>query len=176
MARSQYFSFLIASLALVSFVAVGCDSGTQEPDAPAAKPMKIENSAASAPATTDDSGNVEFSASRYPADLPEGVTAAIPELFSKEFPLYPGSAPALGRGIDVEGRPMAALQLLSMDAPEKVYSYYREELENTGWVIEDREDFKGKNAISVSKGDCRASMFVAPTDDGGSDIFLMSEC
>jgi hypothetical protein len=178
MARSQNFSLLIATLALTSLIAAGCDSGTQEPDAPAAEPMKIENSAAptAGAESTGDSGSSEFAASRYPTELAEGVTAAVPDNFAKEFPIYPGSAPAQGRGVEVEGVPMAALQLLTMDPPEKVFGFYREQLQSSGWEIEDKEEFKGKTAISASKGKCKASMFVTPTDDGGSDIFLISEC
>ncbi|MEO1936284.1 MAG: hypothetical protein ABGX04_16015 [Myxococcales bacterium] len=169
MARSQNLSFLIATLALTSLIAAGCDSGTQEPDAPADAPMKIENAAA-------PSGSVEFAASRYPTELPEGVSAAVPDNFPKEFPIYPGSAPAQGRGVEVEGVPMAALQLLTMDPPEKVFGFYREQLEGAGWELEDKEEYKGKNAISATRGKCKASMFVSPTDDGGSDIYLVSEC
>jgi hypothetical protein len=175
MARSQKFLFLIATLALISLVATGCDSGTQEPDAPAAEPMKIENSAAPS-ANADSTGSIEFPASRYPPDLPEGVIAAVPDNFPKEFPIYPGSAPAQGRGVEVEGVPMAALQLLTMDPPETVYDFYRERLKSAGWEIEEKEEFKGKHAISANKGKCTATMLVAPTDDGGSDIYLVSEC
>ena len=71
---------------------------------------------------------------------------------------------------------MSALQLLTMDPPETVYEFYREKFEGGGWEIEDREDFRGKNAISASNGKCKASILVAPTDDGGSDVFIISEC
>lgn len=173
MARSHTFSFLIVSLAVTGLLAVACDSGTQEPDAPTPEPLKIEESGAPSAVDVGESG---FPASRYPADLPEGVVAAVPDNFPEELPLYPGSAPAQGRGVDVEGVPMSALQLLTMDPPETVYEFYREKFESDGWEIEDRESFRGKNAISATNGKCKASMLVTPTEDGGSDIFLITEC
>ena len=173
MARSQKLSFLIVSLALTGLLATACDSGTQEPDAPTPEPLKVEESAAANAVDVSESG---YPASRYPADLPEGVIAAVPDNFPEELPLYPGSAPAQGRGVDVEGVPMAALQLLTMDPPETVYEFYREKFQADGWEIEDRENFRGKNAISATNGKCKASMLVTPTEDGGSDIFLITEC
>ena len=174
MARSQPYPFLIiVSLALTGLLAVACDSGTQEPEAPTPAPLKIEDSSA---ANTDAAGEVVFPASRYPTGMAEDASASVPDTFPEELPLYPGSAPAQGRGVDIEGVPMAALQLLTMDPPNTVYDFYREKLETSGWEIEDREDFKGKNAISFSNGSCKGSMLVTPTDDGGSDIFLITEC
>jgi hypothetical protein len=173
MARSHRISFLIVSLALIGLLAAACDSGTQEPDAPKPEPLEVEDSAPTNAVDVSESG---FPASRYPTDLADGVSPSVPDNFPAELPLYPGSAPAQGRGVDVEGVPMAALQLLTMDPPETVYEFYRDRLQNDGWEIEDREEFRGKNAISASNGKCKASMFVTPTDDGGSDIFLVTEC
>ncbi len=173
MARIERISFLIVSLAMTGLLAAACDSGTQEPDAPAAEPLNIEQSGAAENVDVSESG---FPESRYPENIPEGVRGTVPDNFPQELPLYPGSAPAQGRGVDVEGVPMAALQLLTMDPPETVYEFYRENLERDGWEIEDREDFRGKNAISASNGKCKASMLVTPTEDGGSDIFLITEC
>ena len=175
MARSQNFFSIIASLALTSLLAIACDSGTQEPDAPTAEPVQSEESSATNPTAADTSGS-EFAASRYPTDLPEGVTSALPDNLPEDFPLYPGSAPAQGRGVEVEGVEMSALQLLTMDPPEAVYEFYREKFQSEGWEIEDNESLRGKNAISASNGKCKASVLVAPTEDGGSDIFLISEC
>jgi hypothetical protein len=173
MARSYRISFLIVSLALIGLLAAACDSGTQEPDAPTPEPLKVQESAPTDGVDMSESG---FPASRYPSDLPDGANPSVPDNFPDELPLYPGSAPAQGRGVDVEGVPMAALQLLTMDPPETVYDFYREKFQNDGWEIEDRESFRGKNAISASNGKCKASMLVTPTEDGGSDIFLITEC
>jgi hypothetical protein len=178
MARSTQltrFASLIVALAVAGLLSVACDSGTEEPDAPTPAPLEIEDSAPT-DAKTDPILDSGFAASRYPSDLPEGVLATVPDNFPKDLPLYPGSAPAQGRGVEVEGVPMAALQLLTMDPPETVYDFYREKLQTEGWEIEDREEFRGKNAISASNGKCKASMLVTPTEDGGSDIFLISEC
>jgi hypothetical protein len=65
---------------------------------------------------------------------------------------------------------------MSLDPPDKVFAFYKDELERQGWTIEEREGFAEKNAITAHKGDCRASMLAAPTSDGGSDIFLISDC
>ena len=173
MARAHRISFLIVSVVMAGLLAMACDSGTQEPDAPTPEPLKVEQSGGGETVDVSESG---YPASRYPSDLPEGVLGTIPDTFPKDLPLYPGSAPAQGRGVDVEGVPMAALQLLTMDPPETVYEFYREKFSIDGWEIEDNEAFRGKNAISASNGKCKASMLVAPTEDGGSDIFLITEC
>ena len=174
MARSHKFSFLLVSLALTGLLSTACDSGVQEPDAPAGEAMGVEDSSADSAATAEAT-DTEFAASRYP-ELPEGVAAAVPDNFPTELPLYPGAEPAQGRGVEVEGVPMSALQLLTMDPPEKVFEFYTEKLQSDGWEIEDNERFRGKNALSFTNGSCKGSMLVAPTEDGGSDIFLITEC
>ena len=182
MDRLRNFSLLIVTFAITGFLSVACDSGTQEPEAPATKPMDIEHSAGDAGATAGESEAMmskvrQFDAERYPAELPEGVTAAIPDNFPKEFPIYPGSEPSQGRGVEVDGVPMSAVQLLSNDSPAQVFEFYLDELVEDGWEIQDNEAFQGKTAVTATKGKCTATMFAAPTDAGsGSDIFVVTEC
>ncbi|MBY0396599.1 MAG: hypothetical protein K2X91_09055, partial [Thermoleophilia bacterium] len=107
---------IAASAALVLAVA-GCDSGTQEPAAPtpaapeaAPEAAPTDESAATPPAAAKREGDID--SSRFPTDLPEGITAAVPENFPSDVPIYPGAQPAQGKGIDIEGSPQAAVQLL----------------------------------------------------------------
>ncbi len=172
MRRLRTNSFLILVVALVGLLAVACDSGTQEPAAPT--PSAPDSAAAKA--VGDTAAAPTFPESRYPTDLPEGVRGVIPDSFPKGIPIYPGSAPAQGRGAEMDGVPMAAVQLLTMDPPEKVVEFYRKKMSADGWVIDESEKFRGKNAIAASNGECKASLLVAPTEDGGSDIFVITEC
>jgi len=181
MDRSRSIAPIVLSLALAALLSAACDSGTQEPAAPAEEAMPSTSSegdeAAAAPSQAEvDEKIAAIPESRYIKDLPEGVEAAIPENLPKDLPVYPGSAPAQGKGVELEGKPMAAVQLLTIDSPDEVYAYYVEKLEVEGWTIEDRPEMSGKNALAASKGECKATLLVAPAEEGGSDIFLVSEC
>jgi len=167
MHRSRKFSSLAAVLAMTCVFTVACDSGTQEPAAPAD----------SVPATSDDgTGSLDDAAPPSPTELPEGSAAAIPGEFPDEVPIYPGSLPAQGKGLVSDGVPMAAVQLKTTDSPKKVYDFYLDKLMREGWTIEEREGLEGKNAISATNGKCTATVLAAPSEDGGSSIFLLTEC
>jgi len=160
MDRSRKFCSLIAALALAGFIAVACDSGTQEPDAPDH----------SAPGEAADSQNA-------PVPLPtDGQVATIPETFAEEVPIYPGSVPAIGKGAVVDGVSMAGVQLQSSDDSETVYDFYAEKFSRDGWTIEKRDDVSNNNAISATNGKCTALMLAAPDGAGGTSIFLVTEC
>ena len=165
MNRSRKLSLLIASVVMASVFTVACDSGTQEPAAPdTSTPLQ------------GDAADTQSEASAVPTELPEGVTAAIPEEFPNEIPIYPGSVPAQGKGAVSEGVQMAALQLQSSDAPEKIFEFYMDKLSGEGWSIKTREDPSGNNSISATKGDCTAIVLAATNDDGGSRIFVLTKC
>jgi hypothetical protein len=166
--------FLVAGL-----LALGCSSGTEEPEAPtpeaAVETTPADDSAAATPQAETGKHPSGFDASRFPTDLPEGITAEIPYNFPKDIPIYPGSAPAQGKGAEVEGVPMSALQLVTGDPPTDAFEFYRNKLESEGWTIERAEDLGRNAAISASQGERRTSILIAPSSDGGSDIFVVSE-
>jgi len=172
MDRLRHFAFLITGLALVGLLATACDSGTQEPAAPASS-----DDTAAPQAAGDTSGRTadEIPDERL-STLPEGAVGEIPDNFPDDVAIYPGSVPAQGKGAEVEGAPISALQLMSLDPPDTVYEFYVDKLENEGWTIEDREGFAERRAITATKGNCKASVLAAPTADGGTDIFLITEC
>ncbi len=180
MDRSRRIAPVIMSLALAALLSAACDSGTQEPAAPTeASPAHSSSADEDASATTQAEVEEKIAAipeSRYVKDLPEGVEAAIPDNLPKDLPIYPGSAPAQGKGTEIEGRPMAAVQLLTIDSPDEVFGYYKETLEVQGWTLEDRPELSGKQALAATKGGCKATLLVAPAEGGGSDIFMVSEC
>ena len=181
MDRSRSIAPILLSLALTALLSVACDSGTQEPAAPTEEAMPSTSSggdeAADAPSQAEiDEKIAAIPESRYVKDLPEGVEAAIPDNLPKDLPIYPGSAPAQGKGAELEGKPLAAVQLLTVDSPDEVYGYYVDKLAVEGWVIEDRPELSGKNALAATKGGCKATLLVAPAEEGGSDIFMVSEC
>lgn len=164
MDRYQKFSFLLAALAMACLFAVACDSGTQEPAAP-------DNAMPIAPGDVTDSHS-----DATPTELLEGRTAGIPEEFPDEVPIYPGSIMSQGKGGVSDGVPMAAVQLQTGDAPKKVYDFYLNKFRSDGWTIEDREGFEGKNAVSATNGKCTATMIAIPNEEGGTDIFVVTEC
>jgi hypothetical protein len=110
------------------------------------------------------------------AGLAEGSTATIPEEFSKDVPMYPGALASQGKGAVSDGSPMAAVQLQTTDTPREVYDFYVEQLSKDGWTIQEQEGLEGKNAVSATKGKCTATMMAAPSEDGGTQIFLLTEC
>ena len=169
MNRSRKLTFLIAALVMAGVFTVACDSGTQEPAAPdGSKPLT--------PGDATDSQSDSTPSSTLPTDLPEGAVATIPEAFPDEVPIYPGSVPAQGRGTVSDGVPMAAVQLQTSDTPEEVFDFYTDKLSQDGWTIEDRGGLEGQNAVSATNGTCRATMLAAPAENGGTTIFLITEC
>jgi hypothetical protein len=163
MDRYQKFSFLIAALAMACLFGVACDSGTQEPAAP-------DNAMPIAP------GDAQSDTTPAPTQLPEGSTVDLPEEFPSEVPIYPGSVTSQGRGAVSEGVPMAAVQLQTSDAPEKVYDFYLNKFSSDGWTIEDHEGFEGKNAVSATNGKCTATMMAVLNEEGSTNIIVMTEC
>lgn len=168
MDRFRNFSLLNATLclAMAGVFAVACDSGTQEPDAP--------DHSSSDEATNPQSDAQSQSGS--PAESAEASRAAVPDEFPSEVPIYPGAVPSQGKGFVSEGVPMAAVQFQTKDTPQRVFDFYTDELSRAGWTIEKRDGFKGKNAIAATKGKCTATMLAAPSEDGGTDIFMVTEC
>jgi hypothetical protein len=164
-------TLLLAGLCAAALITSGCDSGMPEPGADTtADTAEARPADAMAERPPDEIGAERLES------LPKGVKAEIPEDFPDDVAIYPGSVTAQGKGGKIDGAPTAALQLMSLDPPDKVFAFYKDELERQGWTIEEREGFAEKNAITAHKGDCRASMLAAPTSDGGSDIFLISDC
>lgn len=147
MDRLRQFAFMIAGLALIGLLATACDSGTQEPAAPAAPD---ETASPQDAADTSSRPADEIPEERL-SNLPEGAVGEIPDNFPQDVAIYPGSVPAQGKGTEVEGAPISALQLMSMDPPETVYEFYVDKLENDGWTIEEREGFAERRAITATK-------------------------
>lgn len=171
MARARNLVVLILALAVAGLVSAACDSGTQEPEAPADARVAVPNAEDSQRAPD------QIDPSRFP-ELVEGVVAAVPEVFPGNLPLYPGAVPAQGKGAVIEGAPMAAVQLLSNDEPAVVHKFYGGKLAEDGWTLEEVPELTRNNVISATKDKCKASILVAPVDagGGGSDIFLIVEC
>lgn len=163
MHRSRKLSLLIATVVLAGLFAVACDSGTQEPDAPdTAMPL--------------ESGDATDAQATPQMATPEGEAADIPEEFPNDLPMYPGAVAAQSKGAVADGVPMAAVQLQSDDSPKEVYDFYMEKFEREGWTIETREGFEGRNAVSATNGECSATMLAAPNEEGGTSIFVFTEC
>jgi hypothetical protein len=173
MDRLRRLALLITSLAMAGVFATACDSGTDEPAAPDTPDTSTTQTAVDHSTTRPPD---EIPESRIPTDLPEGIAAEIPENFPDEVPIYPGAVPARGKGAEVDGTPLAAVHLMSLDSPEQVFGFYRDKLESDGWTILDREGDAERNAIMASKGKCRVNVLAAPSDDGGSNIIVVTKC
>ena len=168
-------------IALLSIVGLtGCDSGTQEPDAPAAEATEfgaapVPEQAEDTSATRAQPGDGSIAADRFPSEMPAGFKAEIPATLPSNVPIYPGATPALGSGGNVGNSARAGVQLLSNDPPSKVFDHYKAELEAGGWEIGEAQNAAGMTTISASNGGSNMVLFVQPSADGGSDIFVVTE-
>lgn len=162
----------IGAMILFFALATGCDSGVEEPAPPA--------DSAAAPQAAQDRGDVrppdDIPESRIPKNLPEGVAAAIPDNFPEEVPIYPGSVPARGKGADIDGVPVSAVQLMSNDDADTVMDYYVESLEGEGWSVETTDGMGGTRRIAASREGCRIRVLTAPAEEGGTNIIVVTEC
>lgn len=184
MNRIQSTKSTLVTLGLVAalmVLAAGCNSGTEEPAAPAPE-MPTPSETPSASSGTDDAAaptpfpKTEIDDSRFPKELPPGVAAEIPTNFPSELPVYPNAAPAQGRGGNVDGKEFSAVQLVSNDTPSEARSFYERELASKGWSIDKAEDRGVASSIAASRGGCKVSIMITPAEGGGSDIFNVSEC
>ena len=94
--RPSLFGFatpiLLATFFAIALLALACDSGTQEPAAPTPAVPEATGDAGAAP---DGSGAApvplaregQIDSSRFPTELPEGVTAAVPDNFPSDIPI-----------------------------------------------------------------------------------------
>jgi hypothetical protein len=167
------------SIALLTLVALtGCDSGTQEPDAPESAATEfgaVPEAPAGASEPREQPGDGSIAANRFLAEMPEGFEAAIPSNFPRSLPIYPGAAPAIGSGGNVGDSSRAGVQLLSNDAPNDVFNFYEKELGLNGWKIDNASSEGGFRSITASNGESLMTLFITPSADGGSDVFVVAE-
>jgi len=176
MDRSRPFLSLFAALILTGWLAAACDSGTQEPAAPEGSDTAASVTAGKAPMGVPGADKTPIPASRFPKDLADGVTAGIPDNFPEELPIYPGSQPAQGKQAELHGVEQSAVQLLTVDPPEMVFDFYMKKLEADGWKLTNPREIGPGGAVTASNGACNTTLLVGPAKEGGSDIFLISEC
>jgi hypothetical protein len=171
---------LATAFVAIALFALACDSGTQEPAAPT--PAAPEATEGAASPSDDASGNAPaaregaIDSARFPTELPEGVTAAVPDNFPTDVPLYPGAQAAQGKGIEIEGSPQSAVQFLTNDAYGDVHRFYTEQLTSKGWTIDEDSENEMSATIRASKDNCKADVLVTPAEGGGSDIFVVTAC
>ena len=174
--RPGWAMVLALASALVVF-SIGCDSGTQEPDAPempAPETSAGASGSAAAPVPMPADGSI--APERFPTDLPEGMAAEVPANLPSSIPIYPGSQPARGRGGErPDGLEVAGVQLLSNDAVPEVFAYYEGELKANGWDITEANNDGLMASISATNGKTKAALFIATSPKGGTDIFVLSE-
>ena len=127
-----------------------------------------------APVETPTDGSI--AAERFPAELPEGITAEIPYNFPANVPIYPGAQPAQGRGAELDGAPVSGVQLLSNDSPAQIFGFYQDELTKNGWEVTESKNDPMASSITATNGDCTTAVFITVSPQGGSDIFLINEC
>jgi len=180
MDRIRHYLILAFALPLICAIAIGCNTGTEEPDAPRDEATSDTTSGTdSSAATSADEARPpdEIDPSRFP-EVPEGAEAALPSNFPSDLPVYPGSVPAQGRGVKDDGGDIAGVQLLTNDTPDQAYNFYYDQLEASGWGILTRADEEdGQKSITVEKDGCKAIfMFVGSESGTGTDIFTVSSC
>jgi hypothetical protein len=169
---------MASAFAFVGFAAA-CDSGTQEPDAPAesseygaAPPADSPSAAATAPEIPRDGS---IAAERFPEKLPDGITAEVPHNFPSSIPIYPGAQAAQGKGADDAGSALSGLQLLSNDPPTQIYAFYEDELKSKGWEITESSNDNLVSSITATNGSLKTAVFIQASPMGGSDIFIINE-
>ena len=177
MARSRILSFNVSRsfaaalpITILAVALTGCDSGTQEPDAPAAEATEYSAPAAPNAAEAADAAADSASASE-PMELPEGFEAAIPPNFPSNVPVFPGATATLGRGGNVDGSERSGVQLAADASPTEVLSYYEAELAANGWTIGESNGM----SISATNGDSEMMLFVSPSATGGSEVYMVTE-
>jgi len=184
MDRIRTYLILALTLPLIGAIAVGCNTGTEEPDAPQNEAPADTNSGMDTGADTsgDSSADAsrppdEIDPSRFP-ELPDGAEAAVPANFPSDLPVYPGSVPAQGRGAKDEGGDIAGVQLLTNDSPDEAYNYYHDQLEASGWgIVTANEEEDAQKSITVEKDGCKAIfMFISSDSGSGTDIYTVSNC
>jgi hypothetical protein len=181
--RPNTLRLLVTALAFsLVGLAVACDSGTQEPDAP--KPSTEFGAAPSAGSTPKPAPTAaaqpprdgSIAPERFPTELPDGITAEIPDNFPSSIPIYPGAQAAQGKGAEVNGSPVSGVQLLSNDSPGEIFAFYEEQLKANGWDITESQNDQMSSSITATKGGCKAALFIQASPQGGSDIFVINEC
>ncbi len=182
MDRIRTYMILAFTLPLIGALAVGCNTGTEEPDAPKSE---AATEAADAPEGTSDADTDAAETTRPPDDidpsrfvqLEDGVVAAVPDNYLEDLPLYPGAVPSHGRGASDDDGEISGFQLLTNDSPDQAFSYYRDELESKGWDIRNADEESNKMAIAVTKDNCKAIFMFVPSETGtGTDIVTISSC
>lgn len=169
---------LLAAISLMGLA--GCESGTQEPDAPAAE--AVEFGAAPTPGGSEAPAAESTESAAAPAPpsgesiaLPEGAERAIPANFPSSLPIYPGATPQIGMGGEVNGGQRSGVQLDSNDSPADVLAFYESNLPQEGWEIADSGDLGIGQSITASNGSTTMVLFVQERPDGGSTVMLLSE-
>ena len=176
MDRIRTWNFPLVTLLVIASIAigaVGCNSGSEEPDAP--KPDPIPSGPAPSGSNSAATKPDEIDPSRFP-ELAEGMVAAVPDNFPTDLPVYPGAVAAQGKSASADGSEMAAVQFLSNDEPEAAYAAYVRDLESKGWKPDPNAAPRNNNSIEVMKGNCKATVLFAPGEKGGTDIFTISDC
>lgn len=165
---------LLAPVAL--FGLAGCESGTEEPEAPPAEPIEFgATPAEELPAGETPAASTSEDGTSLPFELPEGAVAAIPDNFPSSLPVYPNAKPAVGMGGEVNGGQRSGVQLMSPDAPADILAYYETNLPQQGWDIQETADIGTGKSISATDGSTTLLLFVADGPDGESIVYMMTE-
>lgn len=174
---------LIAACVALALAVLGCDSGTQEPEAPAPTPAATEATDQAAPAAEESAAapaggkrEGDIDPARFPTEMPEGASAEVPSSFPADLPVYPGAQTAMGKGIELEGSPQSAVQFLTNDAYMDVQKFYTDQLTSRGWTISSQDQNENAAAVEASKDKCKATILARPVEGGGSDIYIVTEC
>lgn len=174
-------ALLVATLLALVVFALGCDSGRQEPAAPTPEVPAASTDGDGATGSASEAAapiarEGEIDPSRFPNELPDGVTAAVPDNFPSDIPVYPGAQAAQGKGVDLDGSAQSAVQLLTNDALGDVRKFYSAELAAKGWTFDQDTETETSATITATKGECQTNILIVPAPGGGSDIFIVTGC
>ena len=136
---------LVATLALL--LGLACGGDPEEPVAPTGGAESGEE--------VTWSGETE-KGDHYEAQI--GGEVEVPNDFPSDIPLYPESTPMATLDAGDHG---SILALQTSVEPEEVFEFYRNELPNQGWAIENEAAFGDQYVLGVTKGERSANVTIA---------------
>jgi hypothetical protein len=96
----------------------------------------------------------------------------VPEGFFDEVPLYPESVPI--SMMDV-GEGMAMVTVETADVSQDVYEYYKAQLQDSGWVVENDITVFGGRILRAIRNGRRATLHIQEAEAGTRVGFILSD-
>ncbi len=108
-----------------------------------------------------EKGKVTFTDPKTGAKVDIG-SGKVPDLFPKDFPLYPGAKVASAMsGAEAGQNNGFWMTMTTADSPDKVVTYYKEQFASGGWTISTTYTAGGTTSETVEKGQWNGSLAIS---------------